>query len=301
MSYRENLPMPVFGTIASGSLAFPTRLNRRCVGVLLLIASIMLMGCVPAEQEPPAVEPTVEHGRLQGRVWWGGPVPQVPPINAALIGPKGEISYRDFPNPNAPQIDSAVQTVTGAIVMLESAPEQTGTTWNHPPVRVEIDTEQIHIIQGDAEVSNIGIIRTGDEVEFVSRDAALHVLSVRGAAFFGLAFPDPNRPLRRRFTKPGLVELSSGASKYWHRAYLWVCSHPYITRTDHEGRYQFDDVPSGTYQLRAWLPNHRLAGTDLDPNTGMVMRQHFAPPLQSIRDVTIPPDRTIEFDCLLIP
>src|SRR5207253_91779 len=117
------------------------------------------------------------------------------------------------------------------------------------PVRVEISAEQIRVRQGDAEPQNVGIVRLGDEVEFESRDARLHVLSARVAAFFALPFPEPGRPLRRRFTRPGLVELSSGAGRPWHRAYLWVASHPYVTLTDASGRFQVADVPAGECRL----------------------------------------------------
>src|SRR5205085_4877533 len=120
------------------------------------------------------------------------------------------------------------------------------------------------------------------------------VLSVRGAAFFALAFPEPDRPLRRRLDRHGLVELSSGAARYWQRAYLWVGDHPYFALTDAQGRFTLSGVPAGEYRLIAWHPNPEVAAIDRDPNTGMVLRYHFAPPLQTRQSVHIDAGQTLQ-------
>ena len=111
--------------------------------------------------------------------------------------------------------------------------------------------------------------------------------------------PDPDRPLKRRLTRPGLIELTSGAAKYWHCAFLWVCPHPYYTLTDQAGRFTLSGVPPGTYRLVAWLPSSEIADIDRDPNTGLVMRYHFAEPLRHEQTVTVTSGVTIKADCWL--
>src|SRR5437763_1547663 len=113
-----------------------------------------------------------------------------------------------------------------------------------------------------------------------NRRAARGVARNRGAVF-GLPLPGPGRPVRRRLAQPGVVELSSGAGRYWHRAYLWVGAHPYFALTDADGRFQLPGGPAGEYRLVAWLPNPDIAAVDRDPNTGMILRHHYREPLRS--------------------
>jgi hypothetical protein len=149
--------------------------------------------------------------------------------------------------------------------------------------------------------SRVGFVRADDTIEMVSKDSQLHTLCVRGAAFFSLPFPDPDRPLRRRLSKPGLVELTSGAAKYWHRAYLWVGDHPYFALTDSEGKFSLPQVPAGNYRLVCWHPNGKIAAKDRDPNTGMVMRYHFAEPIQIGQPVEVKAGVNTMADCFLGP
>ncbi len=63
-----------------------------------------------------------------------------------------------------------------------------------------------------------------------------------------------------------------------------------------DGRFQIANVPSGEYRLVAWLPNADLAGVDRDPNTGMILRHHYAEPLRVEWAVHVDPGRTSEVD-----
>ena len=109
----------------------------------------------------------------------------------------------------------------------------------------------------------------------ISRDPWLHALHVDGSSFFTLMFPDPEQPLRRRLTTPGIVELSSNAGYFWMRGYLIVGEHPYYCRTARDGTFELRGVPPGTYQLAAWLPNWQVAHKELDPESGLINRISF--------------------------
>lgn len=267
----------------------------------LLILALALGGCEhavetddAAVEAPPALGAkfnATETGTVAGQVHWVGAAPMCPPISTPMFA-EGKPTYRQFPNPNAPRADAIRHVVNGAVVFLEGVDAERSRPWDRDPVRVEITTERIHVRAGE----HIGFVHIGDEVEFESLDSPLHVLSARGAAFFALPFPDASRPLRRRFNQPGLVELTSGAGRYWHRAYLWVAEHPYFVRTDEGGCFKLPQVPAGEYTLVAWLPNPELAAVDRDPNTGMVLRHHYAEPMRVEKSVRVQAGSTSQVD-----
>jgi hypothetical protein len=153
-------------------------------------------------------------------------------------------------------------------------------------VRVEQRDRRLHIIQGAAE-ARTGFVRRGQAVEMVSCEPVFHILRAGGSAFFSLTFPDPDRPRVRSLTEPGLVELSSGAGYYWMRAYLFVDDHPYYTRTNDEGRFELPLVPAGHYQIACWLPNWNVARQERDPESTVISRLFFRPPVQREQQVEV--------------
>ena len=276
-------------------------------GIIVAVPAVALLCCDPlhaphrdAESAPAVttigcdVDPAI-CGTIAGRVSCAGPVPAWPPIVIGIPQPDGTSRSRAYPNPNFWQVEPTTHGVAGAVVFLESVELSRSRPWDHPPVRIEMHDEQIRVVQGNA-VGQIGIVRRGEEIEMVSRDAAFHLLSVRGAAFFALAFPDPDRPLRRRLDHSGLVELTSGAGKYWHQAYLFVAEHPYFTRTDANGRFVFKQVPAGDYRIRCWLPNGKIVLRDRDPNMGSIIRHHYAPPLERAKPIMVSPRMKSDVD-----
>jgi hypothetical protein len=108
-----------------------------------------------------------------------------------------------------------------------------------------------------------------------------------GANFFTLAFPDPDKPLARRLDRPGLVELSSAAGCFWMRGYLFVADHPYYCRTDSQGRFTLPQVPAGNYELVCWHPSWTEQGHDRDPESALICRLYFAPPVEIVRPVRV--------------
>jgi hypothetical protein len=132
-----------------------------------------------------------------------------------------------------------------------------------------------------------GFVHRGQSVEMASREPVFHILRASGSAFFSLTFPNPDRPRVRSLTEPGLVELSSGAGYYWMRAYLFVDDHPYYTRTDAQGYYQLSQVPPGRYQVVCWLPNWNVARHDRDPESTVISRLFFRPPVEREQHVEV--------------
>jgi hypothetical protein len=226
-------------------------------------------------------------GTIAGAVTWDGDPPAVPlflapvnPLSEAQRGPR-----RPWPNPNAPVV--AGRGVGNAVVFLRGVDPRRARKWDHPPAHIELRDYQIHVVQGDAD-GPYGVVRRGDAVEIESKQAVFHSIEARGAAFFALAFPQPDPPRRRRvLDRAGVVELSSGAGQFWMRAYLFVDDHPYYARTDAAGGFTLSQVPPGDYDLVCWLPDWREASHELDADTCLVSRLTFRPPLQVVQHIRV--------------
>lgn len=251
--------------------------------ILALIAAIIAPGpSLGQGQAPPA------GGVIRGRVTWAGEKPIVPPFPAALpIGKGYQASER--PNPFAPTV-SADAGLGGVVVSLAGVKpggkSDRRPPW--PPVTVVHDDFRIRVKQGDAEPAGVGLVWAGDEVTVVSKEAVPASVRFRGAAFFTLLFPDPDKPLRRPLSKPGWVELSSGSLFYWAAADLLVADHPYHAVTDANGRFELTNVPPGKYELVVRVRDWRVAGVDRDPETGLIYRQRYKPERFFKQAVTVP-------------
>jgi hypothetical protein len=172
--------------------------------------------------------------------------------------------------------------------------------WDLPPVHVVQRDYRIHIRQGDVEGRD-GFVRRGEAVEMVAAEPVFHSLHAGGAAYFTLVFPDPDRPRRRVLDRAGLVELSSAAGYYWARAYLFVDDHPYYAHPDAAGHFVLPRVPPGEYEVVCWLPSWREASHERDPETSLIFRLHFRPPVERVQKVRLGPGQTREVTFTLAP
>lgn len=226
---------------------------------------------------------------ITGRVCWRGEVPRCPPFEAQGPGHDGKWRTTIVRNPFAPVIDSKSKAVAGAVVFLEAVPPERSRPWDHGAVQVVAAEHAFEVKQGDGPPQRVGFVRRGDQVIIDSARAGFESVVARGAAFFSLPFPLPNDPLRRKLTKPGIVEITSGAGRFWLRAHLFVTEHPYYCRTDAAGRFTLAQVPPGEYRLICWLPNPKVVQRDRDPNMGQVIRHQHAPAFQRYQVVEVAP------------
>jgi hypothetical protein len=230
-------------------------------------------------------------------VRWTGEIPVVPPLEvwSLLLQPDGSRERWLVPNPNAPLIDGPGGGVGNAVVFLRGVDPAEARPWDHDPVRIELRDRQIRVFQGAAE-GRTGFVQRGSRVEMISRDPCFHSLHAAGAAFFTLAFPDPHDACVRSLDDPGVVELSSASGLFAMRAYLFVDDHPYYTRTGPRGTFVLPQVPAGRYEVVCWLPSWVEAGRERDPETNLVSRLFFRPPLERVQVVTVAPGTDAEID-----
>lgn len=212
-------------------------------------------------------------GSIFGSVAWVGDRADAPPIRIYRHA-TGKPVWHDVPNPNAPRITPEGRLI-GVVVYLRGVDPETAAPWPHPPVAVEADDDRITATPG----GRVGFVRAGDEVEFRSASDSLLGVRAREAAFFTHMLPD-HTTARHRLDRPGRVELTSPANVYWAVADLFVCEHPYFTRTDDHGRFHFGHVPPGIYEAVCWVPGWEIASTERDPETGAVFRAKYAPPAE---------------------
>lgn len=245
----------------------------------------------PANDRQADFQPTA-CGTVMGSVTWTGPIPVVPAVVDIRPRPDGTgHDIRTVAHPYVPAIDRATYALVGAVVYLRNADPARAKPWDLPSVSVEFRDAQMRITQGDRPHGRVGFVKRGAPVRFQSSEPAFNVLRGRGAAFFALPFPDPDKPLERSFDTPGRVALTSAAGFPWQSADLFVADHPYFTLSGADGRFELTQVPEGTYELVAWHPNWNTTGHERNPETGLVQRVTYASPLESVRSVVVTPGR----------
>lgn len=100
---------------------------------------------------------------------------------------------------------------------------------------------------------------TGQMIEIHNSDSFLHDAHAQlgSQTLFNVAIPQ-GRTVRKPLAYAGLVSINCNVRHTWMHAYLYVAEHPYHAVTDASGQFVIDQIPPGTYKLRAW---HELAGT----------------------------------------
>lgn len=100
---------------------------------------------------------------------------------------------------------------------------------------------------------HIVVVPTGSTVDFPNKtDKVMHNLH---------SYSMKNRPFNKgvpfggvisnTFSKPETVKITCDVHK-WMTAYLIVHDDPYYAVTDADGNYKIENVPEGTYKMKAW-------------------------------------------------
>ncbi len=261
----------------------------------------VVLGCGDAAPEPPnppddppPSSPSAFNaetaGTIRGHVAWQGAIPQPAPYRISPSSTPGHVPGNRIRrnNPNAPMIDPETRGVGNAVVHLRGVDANRARPWDHEPVVVELRDHRIELGQRPGPPA-YAFVRRGEAIRMVSRQPMFHALHADGASFFTLPFPDPDQPLMRRLDQRGWVELSSSAGYFWMRAYLFVDDHPYYACTAPDGRFELRQVPPGDYELVCWMPNWVEDRRTRDPESGLVTRVYYRPPVQITRRVQVSP------------
>jgi len=192
-------------------------------------------------------------GTITGAVKWSGAIPH------AL----------DFPVTKDPQICDPDSKKTADLERLVIGPQggiantvvylknvSAGKAMDLPEQRRHLDQKHCRYIP------HILLVPQNGSLSMMSSDATLHTVHMEGAASFNLPFPFTDQPTTRTMSTPGLVNLRCNGGHVWMNAEMMVAPHPYYAVTDESGRFEFTDVPAGTYQIVAWHEGWGLAGKE---------------------------------------
>lgn len=223
-------------------------------------------------------------GTIRGRVTWAGDQPTVPPVTISRFDSRG-LQVETLPNPNAPDV-AADGAVRSAVVFLRGVDASRAKPMPTAATTVELDAMRLSVVQNGTRFRT-AFVPVGAEVAVSSKLDAITGVRGRGADFFTRMLP-PAADIRRTFVRPGRVELTTASGQYWAAADLFVCEHAYFARPDAAGRFTLADVPNGEYELVCWHPNWHIAATERDPETAMIARQKYAPPVEKLVRVSVP-------------
>ncbi len=207
-------------------------------------------------------------------------------VRALAFNPALHKNPARFSTPHVPKVHGQNRGVESAVVYLRGIDPLRSREWDHAKVRVEFHNRRLTVYQG-AKAGGIGFVQRDSAIEIVNRDGEYHNLHGRGAAFFAQPLVQRDVVHTRKLPESGVVDLTCGAGYYWLHAYLFVADHPYFTQTDADGRFTLEHVPAGTYELVSWLPNWHVQRKQYDPETAIIARLTWAPPVEQVRAVVV--------------
>jgi hypothetical protein len=222
---------------------------RRVVQLL----KMFLLPVLAVAQSDYRIIAVTNGGTISGNVKWSGPTPR------AL----------DFPVTKDPQICDPDSKKTVDLERLIVGPQggvantvvylrniSSGKALEAPEQRRHLDQRHCHYIP------HILLVPENAALQMKSSDATLHTIHMDGAASFNLPFPFPNQVISRTMSSPGLVHLRCNGGHVWMNAEMMVIPHPYYAVTEESGKFEFRDVPPGTYQIVAWHEGWTVTGKE---------------------------------------
>lgn len=209
----------------------------------LLLTLFLAATAVLSAQSTYKVVTVSNGGTISGTVKWSGPLPHALdfPVtkDAAICDPDSRKTVDLERLVVGPQ-----EGVANTIVYLKDI--YSGKAMALPEPRRHLDQKHCRY------VPHILLVPQNATLQMQSSDATLHTIHMDGAATFNLPFPFPNQITSRTMSTPGLVHLRCNGGHVWMNAEMMVVPHPYYAVTDESGKFEFTDVPPGTYQIVAW-------------------------------------------------
>ena len=183
-------------------------------------------------------------GTIRGTVKVNGNFPKLSPLQIS----KFKEICKDVPNESL--IIGPDQELRYAVVTLEGISKGKA-----------VEKESVHEIDNSRcrFVPHVLAASVGQFVLLKNTDPILHTAH----AYFTAGQPQfnvglyPSKVSRKPLVSPGVIKIVCEVHP-WMSAYIVVAEHPYQSVTDIYGEYSINEVPPGTYKLKAW---HESLGT----------------------------------------
>src|SRR5579862_2099564 len=219
----------------------------------LLSACLVASVNVALAQDGYQVISVADGGTVTGTVKWVGPLPHLTTLpiskDPQICDPEST-KTRDLER----LIVGPQGGVANTVVYLKDVSR--GKAFDLPEQRRFLDQKHCRY------EPHILLVPKNALLQMKSSDATLHTIHMDGAATFNLPFPFPDRLTSRTMPSAGLVHLRCNGGHVWMNAEMFVVNHPYYAVTDESGRFEFSDVPPGTYQIVAWHEGWNLTGKE---------------------------------------
>jgi len=102
-----------------------------------------------------------------------------------------------------------------------------------------------HVSVGVSGKSSTAIIKNSDPVFHNTHSY------IKGRTMFNLGLPDQGSQVEKKMRKPGIMEVKCD-SHPWMKGYVFFAPHPYSSLTDAAGKFSIEDIPAGSYKVKAW-------------------------------------------------
>ena len=152
---------------------------------------------------------------------------------------------------------------------------------------METDDKPIQIDQQKCVfIPHVLLVPAGVEFEVLNSDPVLHSFHTMGAHNKELNIIQTKTKRRRlplTFPEPDTIEVVCDVHS-WMKAWIIVTEHPYYALTDAEGQFRLENVPEGTYRIRAWheeLGKHPVQEVVVTANQDAKVNFEFSQPAKA--------------------
>ncbi len=234
---------------------------------VLILAGLMICLGLPGAWAYESIEVS-DGGAISGEVKFTGEIPEIKQL--AIV--KNE-EHCSTSVPSDELLISADKGIKYVVITIEDITQ--GKAINTTALS-ELDNNNCRF------VPHVQAAAVGTKIQIINSDPILHNTHsyLDGAkTLFNLALPLQGQKIKRKLKKPGIVSVKCDAGHTWMSAYIVVSENPYFAVTDESGAFAIEDIPPGTYTLKAW---HETLGTQvtevtIKPNENTPVSFNFSP------------------------
>lgn len=177
----------------------------------------------------------------------------LPGLAIGAGGISGSVNARGVKNP------------TDVIVYIEKVEGQ------FQPPKAAVPVNQIKLTY----VPHVLAVLVGTEVEFLNSDNEMHNVHARqaGRQIFNIGILR-QRKARRILNEEGVATFLCDVHPEMS-AFIVVTQNPFFAKADEKGNYSIENVPPGTYTLKAWHEKAKAEGKEVKVSEGSNARVDF--------------------------